>query len=58
VCFRVSEGETAFAVPRILGANFLARSEEKDRGREDRVVPIPSPSEPDRRISRIRLSGR
>ena len=30
----------------------------RDRGREDRVVPVPPPSEPDRRISRIRLSSR
>ena len=29
-----------------------------DRGREDRVVPFPPPSEPDGRISRIRLSSR
>jgi hypothetical protein len=28
------------------------------RGRKDRVVPVPPPSEPDGRISRIRLSGR
>jgi hypothetical protein len=27
-----------------------------DRGREDRLSSIPPPSEPDRRISRIRLS--
>jgi hypothetical protein len=30
---------------------------ETDRGREDRVVPVPPPSEPDRRVSRIRLSS-
>jgi 2,4-dienoyl-CoA reductase-like NADH-dependent reductase (Old Yellow Enzyme family) len=29
-----------------------------DRGRKDRVVPVPPPSEPDRRVSRIRLSSR
>jgi len=28
-----------------------------DRGREDRLVPVPPPSEPDGRFSRIRLSG-
>jgi hypothetical protein len=28
-----------------------------DRGREHRLVSIPPPSEPDVRISRIRLSG-
>jgi len=28
------------------------------RGREDRVNSVPPPSEPDRRISRIRLSSR
>jgi hypothetical protein len=29
-----------------------------DRGREDRLGSIPPPSEPDRRISRIRLASR
>ena len=33
-------------------------SPNQHRGREDRVVPFPPPSEPDRRISRIRLSSR
>ncbi len=29
-----------------------------DRGRENRLSSVPPPSEPDRRISRIRLSSR
>ncbi len=38
--------------------NFQSIIAAGDRGREDRVVPVPPPSEPDRRVSRIRLSSR
>jgi hypothetical protein len=44
-----------------LGGKVHPRSPQgihTDRGREDRVVPFPPPSEPDGRISRIRLSSR
>jgi hypothetical protein len=35
----------------------LIRQRTFDRGREDRLNSVPPPSEPDGRISRIRLSG-
>ena len=38
----------------VVAADFQIRS---DRGRNDRLISVAPPSEPDGRVSRIRLSG-
>jgi hypothetical protein len=43
---------------RVPGRSALPEGQGRNRGRRNRVVPGPPPSEPDRRFSRIRLSSR
>jgi hypothetical protein len=52
-----STAEVTVVNPTPVGGTSSVAFFSVDRGREDRVVPIPPPSEPDRRISRIRLSS-
>jgi len=53
----VLEGELAARSGLGWRGNNAAKSRLMDRGKEDRFVSVSLPSEPDGRISRIRLSG-
>ena len=44
-------------VPHVAGGAALSFRDQTDRGRKDRLMSAPPPSEPCRRISRTRLSS-